>query len=59
MTRRASHGRFVLLVTIDAPLHLQRLLENNAFLRGDASMAVRTLNLGCRMGTVAEKYEFG
>jgi hypothetical protein len=55
MTRVAAHGGFILFVAVDAPLHFQRLLKIYDFLRRDIAMTTQTLDLGCRMRTVAEE----
>lgn len=55
MTRVATHGCFALLVAVDAPLHLQRLLNTYDLLRYDITVTPQTLDLGCRMRTVAEE----
>src|SRR5713226_1797324 len=57
MTRVAPHGCFVLLVAVDTPLHLQGLLNTHTLLRCDIAMTTRTLDLRCRMRTVAEEDE--
>ena len=54
MTRVAAYGRRVLLVAVDAPLHLQRLLNTYEFLRGDITVTTFALDLRCGVRTVAE-----
>src|SRR5436305_43878 len=59
MTRVALHGSFVLLMAVDAPLHLQRLLNTYHLLRGDIAVTTNTLDLRCCVSTVAEEDEAG
>ena len=55
MTCVAKHGCFALLVAVDAPLHLQRLLNTYDFLRCDITVTPQTLDPRGRMRTVAEE----
>ena len=57
MTCVAPDGCLALLVAVDAPLHLERLLKAHDFLRCDVAMTTRTLSLRCRMRTVAEEHK--
>jgi hypothetical protein len=55
MTRVATHTRLALLVAVDAPLHLQWLLNIYDLLRCDITVTPQTLDLRRRMRTVAEE----
>ena len=55
MTGVAPHGCLALLVAVDAPFHLQGLLKRYDLLRRDIAVTPRTLDLRCRMRTVAEE----
>jgi hypothetical protein len=55
MTGIAAHGCFALLVAVDAPFHLQRLLKIYNLLRRDIPVTPQTLDLRCGMRTVAEE----
>lgn len=55
MTRVTPHGGLVLLVAVDAPLHLQGLLETHGLLRRDIAMAPCASDLRRGMRAVAEE----
>jgi len=55
MTGIAAHGCLALLVAVNAPFHLQRLLKIYNLLRRDIAMTPQTLDLGCGMRSVAEE----
>ena len=57
MTRIALRRRFALLMAVDAPLHLQRLLQHDRRLRGDLAVTANTLHLGRHMRAVAEEHK--
>jgi hypothetical protein len=55
VTRVATHGRLVLFVAVDAPLHLQRLLNTYEFLRGDITVTTQALDLRGGVRAVVEE----
>ena len=55
MTRVAAYGPRVLLVAVDAPLHLQRLLNTYEFLRCDITVTTQALDLPRGVRAVAEE----
>ena len=59
MTGIAAHGRLALLVAVHAPFHFQGLLKIHNLPRGDIAVTLHTLDLGCRMRTVAEEDKAG
>ena len=46
-------------MAVHAPFHLQGLLKIYDLPRGDIAVTLHTLDLGCRMGTVAEEDKSG
>ena len=59
MTGVAAHGGFALLVAVDAPFHLQRLLKIYDLLRCNIAVTLHTLDLGCGMRAVTEEDKAG
>jgi hypothetical protein len=59
MTCVAAHGSLALLVAVHAPFHLQGLLKIYDLLRGDIAVTSQAIDLGCRVGTVAEEDKAG
>src|SRR4051812_44658218 len=57
VTGVATDGGFALLVAVDTPLHLQRLLKGNHLLRGDIAVTAGTLDLRRRVRAVAEEHK--
>src|ERR1051326_1061629 len=57
MTRITADRRLVLLMAIDAPLHLERLLNRHALLGRHLSVATGTLDPGGGMFAVAEEHK--
>ena len=55
MTGVAAHRCLALLVTVDAPFHLQGLLKIHDLLRRDIAVTLDTFDCGYRMRTVAEE----
>jgi len=59
MTGVATHGCLGLLVAVDTPLHLQRLLNSHPSLCRYISVTTQALDLRCGVPGVAEKDKAG